>query len=176
LPAPPGPVGGRLSGTRRARRSGPNPISESDRSRVRVSRSQGTTAASWGCGAVGSALRSQRRGQGFESPQLHEGDGEVCPRKARSASPSSFVRLRFACRGRGLGPPRTPCAIASLGRFGWPPAVLVGLRFARRLGLGASRPIVALSSPTRAFSCRKANTFTGVPEGGSYIDLVTWRN
>ena len=29
------------------------------------------STAPWGCGAVGSAPRSQRGGQGFESPQLH---------------------------------------------------------------------------------------------------------
>src|SRR5450631_1551594 len=29
------------------------------------------SSAPWGCGAAGSAPRSQRGGQGFESPQLH---------------------------------------------------------------------------------------------------------
>ena len=33
--------------------------------------------ADWGCGAVGSALRSHRRGQGFDSPQLHQKKGTV---------------------------------------------------------------------------------------------------
>jgi hypothetical protein len=31
--------------------------------------------------------------------------GDVCPRKARTSSPASFVRLRFAWRGRGLRHP-----------------------------------------------------------------------
>ena len=40
-------------------------VSDWARCGVRVS------SAAWGCGAAGSAPRSQRGGQGFESPQLH---------------------------------------------------------------------------------------------------------
>ena len=56
-------------------------------------------SSSGGCGAVGSASRSQREGQGFESPQLHP-----APTARRSAGRSSFpgAWLRPCCAAGGV--------------------------------------------------------------------------
>jgi hypothetical protein len=56
--------------------------------------------------------------------------GELCLRKAQAGSPSSFVRLRFACRVAGAPPPAPPCAFASLG-FLW-----LGLAVRSPVGVG----------------------------------------
>ncbi|TCO51427.1 hypothetical protein EV646_101410 [Kribbella antiqua] len=58
--------------------------------------------------------------------------GEVCLRSAQTASPSLFVRLRFACRAAGASPPAPPCAFASLGSGGRSP------RLSGRRGLPAA--------------------------------------
>jgi hypothetical protein len=68
-----------------------------------------------GCSAVGSASRSHREGQGFDSPQLHRTRGELCSRNARTGS-SRCV----SCGGRAPAGPR-----GAVAAFRWLPASVV---------------------------------------------------
>jgi hypothetical protein len=73
--------------------------------------------------------------------------GEVCRAvPALTASPSSFVRLRFACRERGFRHPH-PRAFASLGCCGWPGRLGEEWpRFARLRGLGLCMDLEAAAA------------------------------
>jgi hypothetical protein len=59
--------------------------------------------------------------------------GDSCPRRARSGSPSSFVRRRCACRERGLRHPHPLFAFASLGCSGWASRLADPARAGRRV-------------------------------------------
>jgi hypothetical protein len=50
----------------------------------------------WGCSSIGRALRSHRRGRGFESPQLHQ----MRPRRPADWRASSFGVCRSALRSK----------------------------------------------------------------------------
>ena len=86
---------------------------------TRAGRLASVSRPSRGCSSVGRALRSQCKGQGFESPQLHQ--------NLDAARPTSMVRraasfLSPPCGGGGTGGPsaRSGRGAPRKGRCPWP--------------------------------------------------------
>ena len=81
--------------------------------------------------------------------------GDLCLRKAQTASPSSFVRLRFACRVAGASPPAPPSCFARQLGLGVASSVSVGAGGLRHFDSEVSgRQLTALACLSTVHVCR----------------------